>query len=128
MPRAKKLAEEVVDKKEMETVEKAVEAEAKTKSRAKKTVAVKEETPAEKKNTVKKETKKAEPKAFVMIQIGNKEVAAKAVLAAAVEAYKAANGEVEVETIEIYIKPEENAVYYVVNGDDSGDNKIDLFQ
>ncbi len=126
MPRVKKIVDETMESKSVEAV---AEADAKTekKPRVKKAVA-KEEAPVEKKADAKKEEKKAEPKASVMIQSGTKEVAAKEVLAAAAKAYLEANGEVEIETIEIYIKPEENAVYYVVNGDDSGDNKIELFQ
>lgn len=126
MPRVKKIVDETMESKSVEAV---AEADAKTekKPRVKKAVA-KEEAPVEKKAVAKKEEKKAEPKASVMIQSGTKEVAAKEVLAAAAKAYLEANGEVEIETIEIYIKPEENAVYYVVNGDDSGDNKIEFFQ
>lgn len=73
-------------------------------------------------------SKKAEPVASVTIQYGASEVAAKKVVAAAIDAYKAAHEGVEVKTVEVYIKPEENAAYYVVNGDDSeGNNRIELF-
>lgn len=63
-----------------------------------------------------------------MIQYGAKEAVIKDVVAAAVEAYQAAHKGVEVKTVNVYVKPEENAAYYVVNGDDSeGNNKIELF-
>ena len=72
--------------------------------------------------------KKAEPVASVTIQYKASEVAAKKVVAAAIDAYKAAHEGAEVTTVEVYIKPEENAAYYVVNGDDSeGNNRIELF-
>lgn len=89
---------------------------------------------AEKKVEAKTETKKpaakkAEPKQSVVIQYGTDEVVTKDVVAAAIKAYKSKNKAVEIKTVEVYIKPEEKAAYYVVNGDDSqGDNKIELFQ
>ena len=72
--------------------------------------------------------KKEEPKESVMIQYGANEVVMKDVVAAAVNAYKASHQGIEIKTVDVYVKPEENAAYYVVNGDDSeGNNKINLF-
>lgn len=70
--------------------------------------------------------KKAEPQANVVIQFGGKEIVAKEVLAAATEAFKAANKDTEIKTIELYVKPEENVAYYVVNGEGSDDYKVEL--
>lgn len=82
------------------------------------------EKPAEKKPAA----GKTEPKESVMIQYGAREAVIKDVVAAAVNAYKAAHKDAEIKTVEVYVKPEENAAYYVVNGDDSeGNNKIELF-
>lgn len=94
---------------------------------------------APKKETVKKETaakkaparrtaaKKAEDvKATVTIQFAGKEVVAKNILEEAKKAFAAANKGVEIKTIDIYVKPEENAAYYVVNGVGSDDYKIEL--
>ena len=94
---------------------------------------------AAKKETVKKETaakkvparrtaaKKAEDvKATVTIQFAGKEVVAKNILEEAKKAFAAANKGVEIKTIDIYVKPEENAAYYVVNGVGSDDYKIGL--
>lgn len=94
---------------------------------------------AAKKETVKKETaakkaparrtaaKKAEDvKATVTIQFAGKEVVAKNILEEAKKAFAAANKGVEIKTIDIYVKPEENAAYYVVNGVGSDDYKIEL--
>ena len=96
---------------------------------AKKPVAKTEEKPAARKAAAEKpEEKKAEPKESVVIQYGAKEAVIRDVVATAVEAYKAAHEGVEIKTVDVYVKPEENAVYYVVNGDDSeGNNKIELF-
>ena len=35
-------------------------------------------------------------------------------------AYKAAGNKAAIKSIDVYVKPEENAVYYVVNGDITG--------
>ena len=88
---------------------------------------------APKKETVKKApaakkapVKKAEPAAAVVIEYAGKQIAAREVLAAATKAFQAANKGVEIKTIEIYVKPEENVAYYVVNGEGSDDYKIVL--
>ena len=84
----------------------------------------------EKKETAKKApakktaTKKAEPKATVVLQYGGREILAKDVLAEATKAFKKGNRGVDIKTIKVYVKPEENAAYYVVNEDLGG--KIDL--
>ena len=130
----KKKPEAIVEVKEESTV-----AEAAKKSAVKKAAPVKkasakteekeilsktEEKPAAKKPAAKKE----EPKESVVIQYGANEVVMKDVVAAAVKAYKAAHKGIEIKTVDVYVKPEENAAYYVVNGDDSeGNNKIALF-
>ena len=113
-----------------ETVKKAApKAAAKT---TEKKPAVKKEA-APKKETVKKApaakkapVKKAEPAAAVVIEYAGKQIAAREVLAAATKAFQAANKGVEIKTIEIYVKPEENVAYYVVNGEGSDDYKIVL--
>lgn len=82
---------------------------------------------AEKKETApKKAEAKAEMQASVVIQYAGKEIVAKQVLAAATEAFAAANKGVEIKTIELYVKPEENVAYYVVNGEGSDDYKVEL--
>ena len=42
------------------------------------------------------------------------------------EAYLAENPAAEIESLELYVKPEENAAYYVVNGDASPSYKLTL--
>ena len=45
-------------------------------------------------------------------------------MAEATKAFKKGNRGVDIKTIKVYVKPEENAAYYVVNEDLGG--KIDL--
>ena len=67
-----------------------------------------------------------EPVASVTIQFGGSEYAAKEILAAAKDAFTKNHEGVEIETIDIYVKPEEGAAYYVVNGVGGDDMKIEL--
>ncbi|MDO4267583.1 MAG: DUF6465 family protein [Eubacteriales bacterium] len=70
--------------------------------------------------------KKVEPKASVVIEYAGSQILAKDVLDAATKAFKAANKGVTIKTIEVYVKPEENVAYYVVNGEGSEDYKVSL--
>ena len=100
------------------------------KTEAAKDEAVKAETSeaAPKKTTAKKPaTKKVnEPEMTMTIQFQGKDIVAKDVMEAAKKAYLEANPEGEIKSIAIYVKPEENAAYYVVNGEGSEDYKIQL--
>lgn len=51
---------------------------------------------------------------------------AKDVLQKAEEAYLVAHKDVEIKTLELYISPEQNAAYYVVNGEASEDFVVQL--
>ena len=67
-----------------------------------------------------------EIKAAVYVQYAGREVAAQDLLAAAKKAYVAAgHKEEDIETINVYVKPEENAAYFAVNGEGSDDFKIE---
>ena len=81
-----------------------------------------EKAPAAKKTPA----KKAEPKATVVIEYGENQIVAKEVLDAATKAYKANHRGVTIKTIEVYIQPENNVAYYVVNGEGSDDFKVSL--
>ncbi|MFR5731653.1 MAG: DUF6465 family protein [Clostridium sp.] len=70
--------------------------------------------------------KKADPKACVVIEFSGKQIVAKDVLDKAVKAYEADHKGAEIKTIEVYVKPEENVAYYVVNGEGSDDYKVIL--
>ena len=97
---------------------------AKAKTAAKKTAtkakATAEKTAAKAKTAAKKA---AEDKAVVYVQYGDKEVVAKDVLEAVKADFKA-NNKGTVKTVKVYIKPEDNAAYYVVN--DKVNGKVDL--
>lgn len=99
------------------TAEKKTE-EVKKAPAAKKTSAKK---PAAKKPAAKKTTaaKKSTVDSKVYIQFFGKQVTAKDVLASCEADYKSKN-KAAVKKIEVYVKPEDNAAYYVVNGDVEG--------
>ena len=107
---------------------KAAEVKAETKTEAPKAEEKKAEEP-------KKETKKApakraaakDIKTSVVVQFAGKEVTEKELIAAVKKAYtKKGNKVGDIKTIEIYVKPEENAAYYVVNDVGADDYKIEL--
>lgn len=96
------------------------------KTEAKKPVAKKAETkkPAAKKAPAKKApAKKAEVKANVVVEYYGKQVVTKDIVAACEKAYKAEN-KAAIKTIDVYVKPEDNAAYYVVNSKVAG--KVEL--
>ncbi len=85
-----------------------------------------EEAPKKAPAAKKAPAKKAEPKASVVIEYAGKQIVAKDVLADAIKTFKKANKGVTIKTIEVYVKPEENVAYYVVNGEGSEDYKVSL--
>ena len=62
----------------------------------------------------------------VVVEFAGKQIMAKDVLQKAEEAYLAAHKDVEIKTVELYISPEQNAAYYVVNGEASEDFVVQL--
>ena len=95
-----------------------------TKTTAKKETAEKKETTA-KKTTAKKETAKAAVDSQVFIQTSYCEIAASDVIEKALNAYKEEGNKTKAKNINVYIKPEENAAYYVVNDKIAG--RVDIF-
>lgn len=69
---------------------------------------------------------KAEIEKNVVVEFGGKQIKAKDVLAQAEKAYAESHPETEIKTVELYISPEQNAAYYVVNGEATDDFKIEL--
>lgn len=67
-----------------------------------------------------------EPKVSVVIEYEGRSTLIKNVIAKATKAYKKANKGVVIKKLDIYIKPEENAAYYVVNGDSSPSYRVEL--
>lgn len=86
------------------------------KSAAKKAPAKKEEAPAEK--AVKKAPENDTAKLF--IEFGGNKFAADEIVEKCKAAYKADNSRKQVRSIEVYVKPEDNKAYYVVNGKADG--------
>lgn len=98
----------------------AAKAKATAKKTATKAKATAEKTAAKAKTAAKKV---AEDKQAVFVEYAGKQVAAKDVLEAVKADFKA-NNKGTVRTVQVYIKPEDNAAYYVVNGKVEG--KVDL--
>ena len=73
-----------------------------------------------------KETVKPEIEKSVVVEFGGRQVAAKDVLAQAEKEYAMTHPGTVIKSIELYISPEQNAAYYVVNGEGSDDFRIDL--
>lgn len=110
-----------------ETVTKADEKKPAEKKVAEKKAA--EKKPAEKKAAEKKpvEKKAAEPKKAaekakdkVIVQFAGKEYDSAKIVESCKAAYRADNARKQIRAIEVYIKPEENKAYYVVNGKAEG--------
>ena len=101
-----------------------------------KTIKAEAKAEAKKAEEPKKETAKKAPakrttakdiKTSVVVQFAGKEVTEKDLIAAVKKAYtKKGNKVGDIKTIEIYVKPEESAAYYVVNGIGADDYKIEL--
>lgn len=74
------------------------------------------------KKTAAKKTTKKEIKVKTFVQYFGKEVEEKDMIAAVKKDWTKANGKKvgDIKEITLYVKPEEAAVYYVVNGTDSG--------
>lgn len=77
--------------------------------------------------TTKKKNKKLEiPKAETVIQFQGKEAELETIYARVKEAFAAEEPEeTEINALKVYVKPEENAAYYVIN--DSFAGRVDLF-
>ena len=113
-----------------ETVKKAAKAGTKAVKKtgaaaAKKTTAAAKKTTTAAKKTVKKVADKAEAvkKEVVFVEFNDKQLDVEAIVASVKADFKANNKGV-VRNVKVYIKPEDNAAYYVVNG--KVDGKVDL--
>ncbi len=110
-------AETAVEKTAAPAAPAAPEAEKKTKKAPARKAAPKKEAAS----------KKAEaPAASVTIEFAGRQFAAKEVLEKACSSYKAGHKDAEIKTIDLYIQPEQNVAYYVVNGEGSEDYKVEL--
>lgn len=73
-----------------------------------------------------KKTRKPIVKSSVYVQFGGKEVSEKDVVTACKNAYAALSTGEDLKTLEIYVKLEENAAYFVANGVASPEYKVEL--
>ena len=122
---ATKKAADVKAKVETKVAE--VKAEVKAPVEEKKVAPVKTTKAAPKKTAAKKTAKTTtEKKTTLVIQYYGKEVSDKEVIDKVKAAYAAESGKkaTSIKTLNVYVKPEENAAYYVVNGKAAG--KVDL--
>lgn len=82
---------------------------------------------AEKKTAAKKApAKKAEPVIKTIVQVDGKDIDVSTVAADALKAYKAVHKRKVVTEFVVYVKPEDNAAYYTVNGEGSDEFKVEL--
>lgn len=132
----KKITEgaEKLAKKAVQTAEKVEAAAEKAVAKAKESPAVKKasraatETAKKVASTTKKAAsaaKKAVEKVTAYVEFSGKQISTAQIADKVREAYKASGNNDTIKTIDIYIKPEENAAYYVINGKADG-SKIDL--
>lgn len=80
-------------------------------------------------DTPKKRGRKAKetgPVLTTTLQIGDKEYDISDLAAKALKAYKSTHKRKVVTDFHVYVKPEENAAYFTVNGEGSADFKVDL--
>lgn len=99
------------------------------KAPAKKTAPVKKETTTVRKTAAKKSAAKAEVKESVFVQFAGAEYSLDDVKANVKKAWMDETGkeESDIKDIQIYVKPEEHAAYYVVNGEFvEGGRKVEL--
>lgn len=99
-------------------------------ARAKKeTAAVTEEVKAEPKKTTKTvkvtkttTTKEACPEISCTIEFGGKNTTIESIVESIKEAYKNEGNKAAIKKIDVYIQPENNVAYYVINGVEEGKN------
>jgi hypothetical protein len=117
----------VVPAAKTESAEKKAEPKKETKAAAKKTTAAKKpaaKKAAEKKEPAKKETaaKKSTVKEQIQIQFAGKTYTTEDLVKIAKDVWKYDLGkkEADFKSVELYVKPEEHTVYYVINSDVTG--------
>ena len=71
------------------------------------------------------ETRK-EPVLTTLVQVGDLEFDITDIAQKAYKTYKASHKRKAVSELKIYVKPEEGAAYYTINGEGSADFKLDL--
>ena len=118
---AAKSVEAVAEKKEETKAPEKKTPEKKTSTRtAAKKATTKKET-VKKETTVKKTASKKEIKVNAIVEHYGRQISEQDIIANVKRAWtNSGKNEKDIKSIELYIKPEENAVYYVVNGTETG--------
>ena len=84
-------------------------------------LAPKKATETAKKTTAKKSTAKKEIKVSAFVEYYGKQVEEKEIIARVKKAWTSSGNKIgDIKTMDLYIKPEESAVYYVINGTSTG--------
>ena len=105
---------------EKQEVKTEVKAETKPEVKEETKASVEKKAPA-KKAPAKKTTAKKDIKVKAVVEYYGKQVEEKDMIAAVKKAWTKSGRQVaDIKTIDLYIKPEEGAVYYVINGIDTG--------
>ena len=73
-----------------------------------------------------KESTKTVPTLRTIVQASGREIDVTNIAADALKAYKSVHKRKVVSDFVIYVKPEENAAYFTINGEGSDEYKIDL--
>ncbi|SEL65987.1 hypothetical protein SAMN02910353_03106 [Ruminococcus sp. YRD2003] len=72
------------------------------------------------------EKTKSETSLKTIVQVNGKDIDVSNIAADALKAYKSVHKRKVVNEFIVYVKPEENAAYYTINGEGSDKYKIDL--
>lgn len=119
-------AAEVKEKKTAAKKAETAEVKEEVKAAEVKTEEAKEEVPKKAAPKKKAAEKKAEAETTVTIQFQGKDIEVAQLVEKAREAFTQANPDVQIATLDVYIKPEEGVAYYAVNGEGSAEDKIEL--
>lgn len=120
----KAAAEDMAETKKTTTRKRTVKQEAAALSAEEKEVKEEKKAPARKTTT--RRTKKTAPETTVMIEYAGRQLSMEEIVKKASEAFVSANPDTEIKTLEVYVQPEENVAYYVVNGEGSEHFKVEL--
>ena len=72
------------------------------------------------------EKTKSETSLKTIVQVNGKDIDVSNIAADALKAYKSVHKRKVVNEFVVYVKPEENAAYYTINGEGSDEYKIEL--
>ena len=85
----------------------------------------KKATATEKKPAAKRTTRKSAPKVELFVEFNGIQSSADTIIENVKATYASEVGTTDIKSLKIYVKPQENAAYYVVNDDDA--RKMDVY-